>query len=87
MPRQVERLLIMCIPLLPLTLLPMHPAIAEEAAPDAGFLEYLGQMVEEDGEYLDLMDLADVEDLPAEPVNAQTDTGTSGPTETAEVAR
>jgi hypothetical protein len=46
---------------------PMHLSHGKDPAPDGDFLEYLGQMVEEDGEYLDLMDLAEVEDLPATP--------------------
>lgn len=49
----------MCIALLP-PMLPSGTLAAEEAPPDADFLEYLGLMVEEDGEYLDLMDLAEV---------------------------
>ena len=59
MPPQVECLMIMCI-----ALLPLERIAAEEPAPDLGFLEYLGRMVEEDGQYLDLMDLAEVEELP-----------------------
>ena len=51
--RQVERLIIMGIACLPLTGIP-----AEDPPPDPDFLEYLGLMAEEDGEYLDLMDLA-----------------------------
>ena len=59
MPWQVERFVIMCIALLP------HKYIAaDEPPPDGDFLEYLALMVEEDGEYLDLMDLTEVEDLP-----------------------
>ena len=36
------------------------PALAGEAVPDGAFLEFLGWMVEQDGEYLDPLDLAEV---------------------------
>jgi len=44
-PRPVERFLIMCI-----ACYPIHYALGKEPTTEAGFLEYLGQMVEEDGE-------------------------------------
>lgn len=43
-----------------LGLLLAGPAAAVEPAPDAGFLEFLGLLVEDDGEYLDPLDMASV---------------------------
>lgn len=37
------------------------PAGAAESVPDAGFLEFLGMLVEDEGEYLDPLDMADVD--------------------------
>jgi len=36
------------------------PALAAEAAPDGGFLEFLGLLVEDGGEYVDPLDMANI---------------------------
>jgi len=36
------------------------PALAAEAMPDGGFLEFLGLLVEDGGEYVDPLDMADI---------------------------
>ncbi len=36
------------------------PALPAEPAPDGGFLEFLGLLVEDDGEYLDPLDMANI---------------------------
>lgn len=41
------------------------PARAADVPPEPGFIEYLGLLVEEDGEYLDPLDLENT-DLPGE---------------------
>ncbi|MEQ8857986.1 MAG: hypothetical protein RIC56_05015 [Pseudomonadales bacterium] len=43
------------------------PALAAEPPPDADFLEFLGLLVEDGGEYVDPLDMADLSFPDAEP--------------------
>lgn len=60
MPGRVERWAGALAVLLAASAMPAAPAAAAEPAPDADLLEFLGLLVEDDGEYLDPLDLMDV---------------------------
>ena len=53
---------------LPVSVLPMLSWAAEADQPELSFLEYLGAMVHEDGEWMDPLELREAEELGVEPL-------------------